>query len=234
MSLATTVCTGWHRFLATLYTDDRQRLLATVCDAYRTEALAAAQLTQHAHRMYYPQFCERLLRMAAESQAQLPWLEEQIRTLGGHRPQRSATPRRGGNSWECLHRDLEAAQRAYGNLLAGIHLAEHQAPALALGLRRIRESKYQHRDALRDMLMRSDPYTSPCPMTPHEQEEPQKQAWLAQRKGEWLDHARAEWEAEGKPVPWATWAGEQEWRWTTELPHRELEWAQRRVEQETA
>jgi hypothetical protein len=230
MTILTSLFTGWHRFLAAFDPDDHQTLLEGMCDAYRTEARAAAQYTQHAHRMYYPHFRERLLRIAAEAQAQIPWLQEQILALGGHLPQRSYTPTRGNNSWECLRLDVDEAQRDRVKLLEWIHLAEQVEPEIAVGLRRIREEKSKHRDECRDMWMKSDPYTTPDTTTRQEQVENHKQEWLERRKGEWLDHERAEWEAGGKQVPWAEWAGEQELGWATELPHRDLEWARHLAE----
>jgi rubrerythrin len=231
MSLTSTLLTGWRRVLAAFSPDDRQRLLESLCAAYRAEARAVAQCTQHAHRMYYPQFRAELLRIALEAAAHLPWLEEQILALGGNLPQRSCTPMVGSNSWECLRLDLEAAQRGCVNLLEWIHTAEQVAPEVAVGLRHIREEKQKHREEFRDMLMKSDPYTASTTATQHEQGAPQKQAWLEQCKGEWLDHERAEWKAGGKQVPWAEWSGEQECKWATELPHRDLEWARRLAEQ---
>ena len=54
----------------------------------------------------------------------------------------------------------------------------------------------------------------------------QKHEWLEQQKRMWLEQQRAAWEADGKPLPWAEWEGEQEFKWATELPHYELHWAQ--------
>ena len=183
--------------------------------------------------MYYPHLRVELLRIAAEAAAYIPWLQEQIRALGGNLPRLSFTPTMGSNSWECLRLDLEEARRGNINLLAWMHRAEQRAPEIAVGLRRIREEKLKHREELRDMLMKSAPYTTPNTATQQAQVEPQKQAWLEQCKGEWLDQERAEWEAGGKQVPWAQWSGEQECRWATELPHRDLEWARRLAEHGT-
>jgi hypothetical protein len=37
-----------------------------------------------------------------------------------------------------------------------------------------------------------------------------------------MDHERVAWEIGGKQTPWAEWSGEQEFKWATELPHRNL------------
>jgi hypothetical protein len=234
MSVLTVLVRGWRRFLAAFDVNDHQTLLEGVCDAYRAEVNAVTQCTQHAHRMYYPQFRAELLRIAAEEQAQIPWLREQILALGGNLPLLSCTPTMGSNSWECLRFDVDEAQRGCVNLLEWIHLAEQTEPELALGLGRIRKEKLKHREEFRDMLMKSDPYTTPNTAPLQEPEEHHRQAWLEQRKGEWLEQERAEWEAGGKQTSWAEWSGERECRWATELPHRDLEWVRYQAEQRTA
>jgi hypothetical protein len=42
-----------------------------------------------------------------------------------------------------------------------MHLAEQADPEMAEGFRRLRTDKQQHREALLDMLVKSDPYTLP-------------------------------------------------------------------------
>jgi hypothetical protein len=225
VSLMSRLFIGWHRVVAAFRPEGRQSLLEHLCDAYRAEDRAVAQLRRHAHRMYYPHLGEGLLRIAAETQAHLPWLEEKIRALGGTLPQCASTPTTGSNSWECLRRDLEEARRGCINLLEWTHTAEHPEPEIAVGLRRIRADKQHHRKELGDMLMKSDPYTPPALRVQPAAVEQQGRARLEQYKGEWLDQERVEWEVGGKQVPWAEWLGEQEWRWATELPHRDFEWA---------
>ena len=73
--------------------------------------------------------------------------------------------------------------------------------------------------------MKSDPYTITPPRLPSEREVKQRQSWLGQRKNDWLDHERTAWAAGGKQISWTEWSGELEFRWMTELPHLDLEWA---------
>jgi hypothetical protein len=231
MSISHVILSGWRRFLAAFEASNHQTLLESVCDAYRAEIDMAASCTQHAHRMFYPQFCAELLRIASEVQAHLPWLQEQILALGGRIPSDSPTPALEGNNWECLRRDVEEARRGCVDLLEWIRRAERKEPAIAVGLQRIRQDKLRRREELRQMFMKSDPYTTSTVGLPQDQEEHHKQAWLEQRKNEWMDHERAAWEVEGKQTPWAEWSGEQEFKWATELPHHEREWVQRLIEQ---
>jgi hypothetical protein len=137
----------------------------------------------------------------------------------------------GNNSWECLRIDVEEARRGHSHLLEWMHEAEQVEPEIAVGLRCIRETKQQHRKELGDMLMKSDPYAPPATTTQNALVKQQKCSWLEQRKREWLDQARVEWEAGGEQLPWAEWSGEQEWRWATELPYRDFEWARHLADQ---
>lgn len=235
MSVSHMIVSGWRRVLAAFDVSDRQTLLEILCDAYRAEANTVVQCTQHAHHMHYPHFRAEMLRIAAEVQAHLPWLREQILALGGRLPSSSPSPILEGNSWEGLRRDVEEAQRGCDRLLEWIHRAEREAPALAMGFQRIRQDKLRHREELRQIFMKSDPYAVSTLESPQDQDEDLKHAWLEQRKNAWLDHERAAWEVEGKQTPWAEWAGEQEFKWATELPHHHRAWTQRLAEKrETA
>jgi len=235
MSIFYMMFNGWQRFLARFaVATHRQTLIEGVCDTYRTELDMVTLCTQHAHQMYYPQFRAELLRIAAEVQVHLPWLQEQIFVLGGHIPSSSSAPMLESNSWECLRRDVEEARRDCVRLLEWIHRAEREEPEIAVGLQRIRKDKLRHREEFRHMLTKSDPYTIAPTGPPQDLEKHHKQAWLEQRKSEWLDHGRAVWEVGGKQTPWAEWSGEQEFKWATELPHHDREWAHRLAEKRDA
>ena len=84
MSVSHMMFSSWRRFRAAFDVSDHQTLLETLCDTYRAEANTVVQCTQQANQVYYPQFRAELLRIAAEVQAHLPWLHEQILALGGH------------------------------------------------------------------------------------------------------------------------------------------------------
>ncbi len=161
MSLVSTLYEGWQHFLASLHPDDRQKLVEMLREEYVEEAQDVEQFTKHAQRMYYPQFRERLLRIAAEEQAHVQWLRDKIVALGGEIPQIFFTPKMGKNSWECLLMDVEEEKRCCGELLQRIHIAEHADPEIAEGLRRMREEEKRHREEIMDMLMKSDAYALP-------------------------------------------------------------------------
>ena len=152
---------GWQHFFDVLHPDDHQLLLDILRDVYREEAQDVLQFTQHAERLHYPQFRERLLRIAAEEQAHLTWLGDKLLALGGDIPDVSVTAKVGKNAWEGLLMDLEEEKLSYAEFLEAMHLAEDVDPELAEGLRRIREAEQQHREEILDMLVKSDPYTLP-------------------------------------------------------------------------
>jgi bacterioferritin len=161
MSLKNALHQGWQRFLEALRPNDRRRLIELLSEEYCEEAQDVAQFTQHAQRMYYPQFRERLLRIASEEQAHVQWLREKILALGGQIPQFSFFPKAGKNSWECLLMDLEEEKRCCGDLLERMYAAEQADPGIAEGLGRMREEEKRHREEIMDMLMKSDPYAVP-------------------------------------------------------------------------
>jgi len=152
---------GWRHFLEGLHGDDRQKLLKILRDEYVDEAQDAAQFTQHAGRMSYPQLRERLLRIAAEERAHVEWLREKILALGGEIPSLLSTPKSGKNSWECLLMDLDEEKRSCAALVERMHTAEALDPEIAEGLRRMREEEKRHRHEILDMLTKSDPYALP-------------------------------------------------------------------------
>jgi rubrerythrin len=152
---------GWQPFFDALLPDDRQRLVEMLRAAYLEEVEDLAQFTQHIDRMPYPQFRERLLRIAEEERAHVMWLREKLLALGGEVPDIPVTPKRAKNAWQALLLDLEEEKRSYEDLIEALHIAEQVDPGLAEGLRRIREQERQHREEILDMLAKSDPYTLP-------------------------------------------------------------------------
>jgi rubrerythrin len=150
---------GWQHVFEALYPDYHQPLLEMLRDAYLKEVQDVAQFTRDAERMYYPQFRERLLRIAAEEQAHVAWLRDTLLALGGEIPAVSVIPRVANNAWEALHLGLEEEKRSCADLLEAMHIAKQVDPEIAEGLRRLREAERQHCEELLDMLVKSDPYT---------------------------------------------------------------------------
>jgi rubrerythrin len=152
---------GWQQCCDALHPDPHPTLLEALRDTYLATAHTVMQFTQDAERMEYPQFRTRLLRMAAEDQGHVTWLHDTLLAHGGAIPACACTPKVVHNSWEALLMDVAAERRAYEALLEPMHLAEQADPEMGEGFRRLRAAKQQHREALLEMLVKSDPYTLP-------------------------------------------------------------------------
>lgn len=118
------------------------------------------QLREHASRMPYAQFRERLLQIADEEGKHSQWLREQIAAMGWEIPDISLAPRSGKNSWECLLMDLEEEKRCCADLEEWLPVVDRINPEIAQGLRRMHQEETSHCEQIRDMLMRSDAQAS--------------------------------------------------------------------------
>jgi rubrerythrin len=152
---------GWQQCCDALHPDPHPTLLEALRDTYLATAHTVTQFTQDAERMEYPQFRARLLRMAAEDQGHVTWLRDTLLAHGGAIPTRACPPTVAPTSWEALLRELAAEWHAYEALVEPMHLAEQADPEIAEGFRRLRAAKLLHREALLDMLVKSDPYALP-------------------------------------------------------------------------
>jgi rubrerythrin len=152
---------GWQQCCDALHPAPHPTLLEALRDTYLAAAHTVTQFTQDAERMEYPQCRARLLRMAAEDQEHITWLRDMLLARGGAIPTGACPPTVAPTSWAALLRDVAAERRTYEALLEPMHLAEQADPEVAEGFRRLRAAKQQHREALLDMLVKSDPYALP-------------------------------------------------------------------------
>ncbi|HXG50185.1 MAG TPA: ferritin-like domain-containing protein [candidate division Zixibacteria bacterium] len=159
MDLTEILSTGWRSFFDALRPDHRQRLVEFLREEYVDEARDVAQFQEHARRMIYPHFRERLLRIAEEEKAHVEWLREKIVALGGEIPEVPIAVEKGRNAWENLLIDIEEEKRDGIEALERLYtLAQDADPEIAEGLRRIHEEEKRHRGEILDMLMRTDPH----------------------------------------------------------------------------
>jgi hypothetical protein len=225
MSWFKTLRTQWKRLLATPESDNPQMLLDILSAEYCELTQDITRLHHSAQRVHYAQDRERLLQFAAEEQAHVTWLQEKIRILGGELPQKAVTPQVGRNGWDCLRLAVEEKRHHCARLQRRINIAMRLAPDVIQGLQHIRQAEQQRGQALLSMQHGNAPYTLPDSTTSEDQITYQKQDWLGQRKSERLNQRRAEWEANGKPIPWAECLSERENEWRIDLPNREVAWA---------
>jgi len=148
----------WQELVDGTHNLDRLRTLELLREEYSEETRLMRQFTEHAVRMRYPKFRERLLRMAEDEREHVSWLREKIMELHGSIPKVEETLTSGKNSWECLAQDLEEEKRCCDLLADQIAIAENFYPELTVELEHMFEEEAQHREEIMDMLMKSDPY----------------------------------------------------------------------------
>src|SRR4051794_426392 len=91
--------------------DNRRRLLEILGEEYIEKSENVLKFTRYAETMVYPQFRDKLLRIAKEEQECIRWLAEQITASGGKVPQTSYFPRLGKNAWDRLLTVLDKKKR---------------------------------------------------------------------------------------------------------------------------
>jgi hypothetical protein len=91
----------WRGFLGTSPNRD---LAATeiLRQQYVEEMQGIGQLPQHAYKMQYPQFREKLLHIAADKSKHAEWITEKIAALGGKLPDVPERRSTDANSWQSL------------------------------------------------------------------------------------------------------------------------------------
>jgi hypothetical protein len=111
MALTDIFSTGWRHVLYAFQSDYCQQLIEVLRDQYIDAARDVAQFEEHARRMTYPPFRDRLLRIAGEEKAHVYWLRDKLQALSGEIPQPPGSIKKGKNGWECLQIDLEEEKR---------------------------------------------------------------------------------------------------------------------------
>jgi len=96
--------------------------------------------------------------MAAEKSKRTQWLAEKIVALGGKRPEVPALRSTDKNSWQYLLMDLEEENRYAERLTEQIWGNESDHADIIEFLQQISEADKKDHAAIREMLMRSDPF----------------------------------------------------------------------------
>jgi bacterioferritin (cytochrome b1) len=146
----------WQKFLG-CSPDGYREVVKILQDRYVDEMRHVKRYTQHAERMQYPQFREKLLRIAADEARHAEWLADKITLFGGKLPNVPEVPAAEKNSWQYLLADLDEEQHCSAELIEQMQTVREELPDIAEVLERIYEDGEKHRAEIRDMLMRSDP-----------------------------------------------------------------------------
>jgi rubrerythrin len=146
----------WRQFLG-LSPNGYRQILKILQDRYVDEMHHVQRYAQHAGKMQYPQFRERLMAIAADEARHAEWLAEKIRLLGGKLPSVVESQAAEGNSWQYLLADVEEVKHCSEALIEQMQSVRDEMPEVAAMLERIYEDGEKHRAEIRNMLMRSDP-----------------------------------------------------------------------------
>jgi bacterioferritin (cytochrome b1) len=147
----------WRRFLD-LAPDESANAVDFLRQRYVEEMQRIERFRQHAEKMHYPQYREKFLEMAKEKRRHAERIGEKIVALGGKLPDVPERRSTDENSWKSLLMALEDENRSADRLpeqLRGIGL-DH--PDIAKFLKQISLEQENHRNEIREMLMRSDPF----------------------------------------------------------------------------
>jgi bacterioferritin (cytochrome b1) len=146
----------WRQFLG-LSPDGYRQVLKILQDRYVDEMHHVQGYAQHAGKMQYPQFRERLLAIAADEARHAEWLADKIKLFGGKLPSVAESPAAKKNSWQYLLADLDEEKHCSEELIEQMQTVRDEMPDVAEVLGRIYEDGEKHRVEIREMLMRSDP-----------------------------------------------------------------------------
>ena len=146
----------WRKFLG-VSPGGYHQIVKILQDRYVEEMQHVKRYTEHAQRMQYPQFRERLLHIAADEARHAEWLAEKITLFGAQLPSVPEVGNGEKNSWQYLLADLDEEQHCSADLIEQMQTVREELPEIAGVLERIYEDNAKHRSEIRDMLMRSDP-----------------------------------------------------------------------------
>ena len=147
----------WRRFLGAS-PDVHRQTVDILRQRYVAGMQAAGRFKQHAQKMQYPQFRDKLLHIATEKSKHAGWIAEKIATLAGKLPEVPERRSMDENSWQYLLTDLEEENRATDHLPEQIWSIESNHPDITAVLQRIYEEEKKYRGEIREMLMRSDSF----------------------------------------------------------------------------
>jgi rubrerythrin len=149
----------WWRSFFSIGDEARRTALDVLRERYVDETEHEKRFTQHARQMHYPQYRETLLHIAAEEAEHAGLLAKKIIELGGKLPEvtgeRASTEQ---SSWQHLLEDLNEEGHCAGELMEQTWAVATDYPDIAMLLEQISRGEKKHRDEIRKMLMRSDPF----------------------------------------------------------------------------
>ena len=147
----------WSQFLNSPQDRFRQAI-EILHQRYVEETQQRDRFNQHADKMHYPQFRQKLLEISDEKTKYADRIAEAIVALGGKLPSVPERRSTDENSWQQLMIALDDENRSADHLAQQPRGIESDIPEVVKLLQQISEQQKQHRGEVREMLMRSDPF----------------------------------------------------------------------------
>ena len=145
------------RFLDLPYDSFRQAI-NILQQRYVEETQQRDRFNQHADKMHYPQFREKLLQISDEKTKYADRIAQAVVALGGKLPSVPELGSTDENSWQQLMIALDDENRSADHLAEQLRSIQSDIPDIVKLLQHISEQQKQHRGEVREMLMRSDPF----------------------------------------------------------------------------
>ena len=147
----------WSRFLD-LPQDSFRQAMNVLQQRYLEETQQRDRFNQHAHKMHYPQFREKLFQISDAKTKYVDRIAAAIVALGGKLPRVPELRSTDENSWQQLMIALDTENRSADNLAEQLRGIASDIPDIVKLLQWSSEQQKQHRGEVREMLMRSDPF----------------------------------------------------------------------------
>jgi len=157
MSFSKTWSEWWCHFLD-LAPDEAPNAVDFLRQRYVEAIQRIERFEQYAKTMHYPQYREKFLQMAKEKRQHAERIGEKIVALGGGLPDVAERRSRDENSWQSLSMALDEENRSADRLPEQLRSIESEHPGIAKFLQQVSREQKKHRDEIREMLMRSDPF----------------------------------------------------------------------------
>jgi len=147
----------WRRFLD-LAPDESATAVDFLRQRYVEEMQRIERFKQHAEKMHYPQYRGKFLEMAKEKRQHAERIGEKIVALGGILSDVAEGRSTDENSWQSLLMGLDDENRSADRLPEQLRRIGLEHPDITKFLQEMSHEQKKHRDEIREMLMRSDPF----------------------------------------------------------------------------
>jgi ferritin len=135
-----------------------RKVIEILRERYVEEMQHAERFKQYARRMHYLQYQGKLLQLAMEKEQRAKWIAAKLVALGAKLPGVPEPSPTNENSWQSLKLALDDENRSADHITEQLRRLGLDYPDITAFLQEIVQEQRKHRDEIREMLMRSDPF----------------------------------------------------------------------------